>query len=272
MKSFREWLLEAIMDPKTALKIFGLAEFPKTPDELRQLHRKLALSNHPDRGGSLKKMQDINAANDVLKNWIGKSVKTVAGSTASRRSAETRRKKQTSKPADDTFKNATKTNFDDVDLDKNRMKTYGPIYEKILEYFNQLQADKFCKYISSILGQKFSWFVRSKTMKDIINITDNKKSPWMTWHFVNEDKSLCILVELYGDTNHQAYRLRDTDVGFNRKKDFVFEWMAGVSWFKNGNVTGKKPLTKKSRHQRANVAFLTDPSKLLPEAKLKTLI
>ena len=74
MKTFREYLEEAEMDPRTALQIFGLADFPKTESELKQLYKKLAMQNHPDRGGSLEKMKDINLANEVLKRNIDRSI------------------------------------------------------------------------------------------------------------------------------------------------------------------------------------------------------
>jgi len=39
-----------------------------SPKEIKQAYRKEALQNHPDKGGSTEKMQQINKANEVLKN------------------------------------------------------------------------------------------------------------------------------------------------------------------------------------------------------------
>ena len=82
-KSFKEWLEEAEMDPKSALQVFGLADFPKSMGELKSLYKKLALNNHPDRGGSLETMKDINLANEVLKRNIGRSIGAFCSKTAS---------------------------------------------------------------------------------------------------------------------------------------------------------------------------------------------
>ena len=132
MKSFKDWLIEAVMDPKTALNIFGLSEFPKTATELRNLHKKLALNNHPDRGGSLEKMQDINAANDVLKKWIGKSVKSVVGASA----GSGRGNAQAYRQAGETFKKSKEwsQNMQDAAA-ADSSKKYGPIFEAILKCF-----------------------------------------------------------------------------------------------------------------------------------------
>lgn len=48
-----------------ALTIFGLPA-SATPDQIKSKYRELALQNHPDRGGDLRKMQQINVARDVL--------------------------------------------------------------------------------------------------------------------------------------------------------------------------------------------------------------
>ena len=39
---------------------------PKTLEELKSAYRKLAMLNHPDRGGDIKAMQAINAEYDIL--------------------------------------------------------------------------------------------------------------------------------------------------------------------------------------------------------------
>lgn len=62
----RKKLDEEAMTLDRALGIFGLEEIP-SPKELGALHKKLALKNHPDRGGSVEKMAEINAAYDFLK-------------------------------------------------------------------------------------------------------------------------------------------------------------------------------------------------------------
>lgn len=53
-------------DPK-AYVVLGFQVGQKlTPDEVKKRHRELARKHHPDRGGSVAKMQEINAAVDQL--------------------------------------------------------------------------------------------------------------------------------------------------------------------------------------------------------------
>ena len=46
-------------------RFLGLQNFASR-DEIRSAYRKLALQNHPDKGGDLKKMQLINNVKDIL--------------------------------------------------------------------------------------------------------------------------------------------------------------------------------------------------------------
>lgn len=50
-----------------ARQVLGFAASePLTVDSVRKRHRELAKKHHPDRGGQLAKMQEVNAAVDVL--------------------------------------------------------------------------------------------------------------------------------------------------------------------------------------------------------------
>ena len=54
-----------------ARQVLGFAASePITKDQLRKRHRDLAKRHHPDRGGSVEKMQEVNAAVDVLMGWL----------------------------------------------------------------------------------------------------------------------------------------------------------------------------------------------------------
>ena len=63
-------LLEDKMTLSQAKDIFNLSSIPNS-QELKSLYKKLALQNHPDRGGSEQKMALINAAYDILSNNSG---------------------------------------------------------------------------------------------------------------------------------------------------------------------------------------------------------
>lgn len=54
------------MNLKLALSNFNLPVIPSTGEQLKAIYRKLARANHPDRGGDVKKMQQINLAYEYL--------------------------------------------------------------------------------------------------------------------------------------------------------------------------------------------------------------
>jgi hypothetical protein len=78
MKTFKTYLKEAKMTYDEALKIFGVQN-GYTEEILKKKYKELAVANHPDKGGSTAKMQDINVANDLLKKNIGQSGNTISG-------------------------------------------------------------------------------------------------------------------------------------------------------------------------------------------------
>jgi len=57
---------------RRARVIFGFGHGEAvTPDELKSRRRDLSKKHHPDRGGSLGKMQEINNAHDILAAELG---------------------------------------------------------------------------------------------------------------------------------------------------------------------------------------------------------
>ena len=269
MKSFKEWLEEAVMDPKTALKIFGLSEFPKTAVELRNLHKKLALTNHPDRGGSLEKMQDINAANDVLKKWIGKSVKTVAGASGGASSG--RSNAQAYRQAGQTFRTsgaARDTNRETFRQDI--LKTRGPIYEAILKCLKKIDFFGCVSHLTNFFGEPFTHIEKASTVADVINMKSYWKETWVSHLFVNKSRTIVFEVALTGDSDHMAWLMRHHPNGFNNSKTFDFEWSFAVNVWR-GNPPQKKVLTRRVKYRRADLGLLRNPSKMLPVAKLKKI-
>ena len=65
---FKQWLLERSMTFSEALNILGVTEEQiKDKTFLKKHWKKLAMQNHPDRGGDMETMQKINVAYDILK-------------------------------------------------------------------------------------------------------------------------------------------------------------------------------------------------------------
>lgn len=273
MKSFKEWLEEAVMDPKTALKIFGLSEFPKTAVELRNLHKKLALTNHPDRGGSLEKMQDINAANDVLKKWIGKSVKTVAGASGGASSG--RSNAQAYRQAGRTFTTSrARAEANRTAARENTLKERGPMYGAILECLkggaNGFDFFGCINHLTTFYGEQFTHVEKAATVQEVVDMKDRTRQSWVSHLFVNKSKTIVIEIELIGDTDHMVWLKRNMKDGFNNSKKFDFEWSFAVNVWR-GNPPQKKVLTRRVKYRRADLGLLRNPSKMLPVAKLKKI-
>lgn len=66
-----------------AMQIFGVDTLHLTPDELKAKYRTLSLQNHPDRGGSVEMMQDVNQAYDLLKRNLGQSANSYSRGSSS---------------------------------------------------------------------------------------------------------------------------------------------------------------------------------------------
>ncbi|KZP25207.1 hypothetical protein FIBSPDRAFT_856185 [Athelia psychrophila] len=69
-----EWVkggFKAKLDRKEAIAILGLKEGPKMKSQLKDAHRHIMLSNHPDRGGSPYLASKINEAKDLLDKLEG---------------------------------------------------------------------------------------------------------------------------------------------------------------------------------------------------------
>jgi hypothetical protein len=60
------YLIKEAMSVDQAKKVFSIDSIPDEV-ELKKLYKNLSIQNHPDKGGSLEKMKDINQAYDLLK-------------------------------------------------------------------------------------------------------------------------------------------------------------------------------------------------------------
>jgi len=69
----QEWIMggfQAKMDRKEAMTILGLRERDLTKAKLKEAHRRIMISNHPDRGGSPYLSTKINQARDLLEKQV----------------------------------------------------------------------------------------------------------------------------------------------------------------------------------------------------------
>ena len=133
MKTFREFLEE--MSVSDAYRVFGLSSRQNiSPIDLKKRYKNLALKNHPDRGGDLKAMQDINVAFEVLSQNLSKS----------------------SKPS----------NFDI----KQKTEMVGNAAKEAI--LSEIDAKKYEQYFESIFGEKFDhgFQIKRVILNNIINV------------------------------------------------------------------------------------------------------
>lgn len=258
MNTFKEYIEEAAMDARTALQIFGLSEFPKTADELRKLHKQLAMQNHPDRGGSLDKMKDINAANDVLKQNIGRSVKSTfftAGRAAN--------PAQAYQKAGSVFRRGAKTASEQPETEDEKAAKIirKKIFNLIMQKLSVIDTAGIKSRLDSSLNDVFAMEI---LMPPKTSITD----PWLTLNFKNSNKTVWLNVRMNGDTDHYAYRMRHTDSGVLKTDNFDFQWSLGIDLYYGRN---KMTIMKTKKFRAQDLDFLKNAGKFLPPAKLKKM-
>jgi curved DNA-binding protein CbpA len=80
--------LERELTVPEAMQAFGLDTLRLSPEELKAKYRTLSMHHHPDRGGSVETMQQINAAYAVLKRSLGRDAGSYSsGSSNTNRSS-----------------------------------------------------------------------------------------------------------------------------------------------------------------------------------------
>lgn len=264
MKSFSEYIAEAAMDLKGALKVFGLKDVPKSADELKKLHKKLAMKNHPDRGGSLEKMKVINMANDVLKQYLGGGL---AGVSISRGDEPIKQKFQ----GVHTLRKYGKV-FPRGEMPKELPKeeVCRKIRMYIMTFFNECfnsSKSQYCSYLNSMFKEPFTVSISTRQIDgDGFKRLNDIKEPWMTASFSNADGSKIFNVHVTGNSDRMAYKNREELDGYYNKIDFDFEWKVSAEAFKNGS---RKVILKPLKFRRKDERYLKDPSQMLPSDKIK---
>ena len=254
------------MDVRTALKIFGLSEFPKTAAELKRLHKQLAMQNHPDRGGSLEKMKDINTANDVLKKYVGMSASNVSFSTAA------------SGPIKQGFSGFHTLRKYGSPCPRGNMPEEVPKEEvckkmrlhMLTFFYKGLSLDKFCSYLQSVFGPEFKGSVETRQIAttDAEKRLNDIKEPWMTASFRSVDGKYAVDVFFTGNTDKAAYKNRNNLDGYYYEARYEFEFKLSANAY---SENGKKiAILKPTRYfRRKDAKILDEPSILLPKDKLR---
>lgn len=146
MNRYESYLREVRMTGDEAAKILGLTD-KATAEDVKTAYRKASMANHPDRGGSVDKMQDVNAAYAVLKNGYGggaaKSYQSYAAEAAARR------------------------------------EEYTAMTKTAKEYFvNTFNATAFADYFAKLFDKKFTVAARA---------SNNDSYAHAEWTFTSED-------------------------------------------------------------------------------------
>lgn len=196
MKSFREYLRESYVTFEDALKLFGIRDSDDykslTTLELRNLYKKLAIANHPDKGGSVQMMQKINAAYDILQSNTGE---------VSKKDQELNRLEKAKLYAGISI-NSINTNFRPV---------------------------VFCSYFEEIFGERFDYEFTTTNPNQINQWSSHVSA---IARFFNEDKTTALSVsytisfnQLYGSEVKLGASDGDdlsvyahTEILYNRKK------------------------------------------------------
>lgn len=263
MKTFREYLEEAEMDPRTALQIFGLADFPKTESELKQLYKKLAMQNHPDRGGSLEKMKDINLANEVLKRNIGRSIGNSYGGSG--RTGSMSGNARAYRRAGSVFTQRAKPNASRPKSEEEMKhdEMCDRIRKRILRFFAELDSAGIAMHLKNIVGQDFTFKVTNWMPNKPESIYS--KAPWIKTEFFNADRSIVFWINLTGNTDGNAYRMRNLPGGAALDDDFDFEWTYAVDLDYGGH---RHSISKAKKCRIKDIVILQTPEKILPKRKV----
>lgn len=234
MKSFKQWLIEASMDLSTAMSIFGLAQPPKSSEELKSLYKKLAMRCHPDHGGSTQKMQELNAARDVLMRNIG-----AGGSRSSRSRSETEERIR-------------------------KLREFEKmVVASVAKFFTGFKKDAYKEYFEGIFKKPFD--VKVKTGKDK-SMFSTEDIPYLEMTACTEGNADVFNLRLTANVRDSAFNLlKGTSLA---SKDVVFDYYVTT----DALTGGKKQVIVKSLHvKKSDPAVLSNPETVFPKARMVKL-
>lgn len=231
------YIIQEAMSLTQAQKVFGIDNIPDL-ETLKNIHKKLVIKHHPDRGGDLTTMQNVNAAFDLLKKNTG-----VAGTTK-----------------------ATRFNWDEV-YAKNKIK-FGLMRDFFAKTFD---VEKFKSYLENIFEASLSYKVVDNTPKEFFKgkgITDSQYSTFYNAeiHFYTEDKKTYFAVNYsISDVTPQTGALGSSEID---ERDIMYSISSYTSIFYQNK---KVKLSQNSWNYQYNIGIkkFLDPKELFPEVKIK---
>lgn len=220
-----------------ALKLFELPS-GYTADDVNRKFKRLAMKFHPDRGGSVEQMQDINDARDTLLKTAGRP--SSSGS---------------SKKSDPWHPDVEEWN-------RKRREIQDLMLEIVTKYFDNFDSEKFRNYFNFVFKSNFDAKVEySKFFTDCHKHSDN---PGIHARFESPDRSK--IISFCIDVNY--YRLFDmlrdgTSLSSNDMQ---------VSYWSELFIDGKKQKVSQTIFSQSNKkAILTDPEVMFPMKKMEKI-
>lgn len=234
------YIVNEAMSIAQAKKIFNIDSVPSL-DDLKDLHKKLVMKHHPDRGGDLSTMQNVNAAFDLLKKNTGSS----SSSSGSRYSAP---------------------NWDEI-YAKNKMR-FGLMRDFFAKTYDN---EKMKQYLEEIFGEPLTTEMSDNTPKSFFKnepIKDNQYSSSYSVdiHFFSKDKKTYFTV-IYSISNNtpSSGALGSSDID---ERDIVYNISVFTTFYYNRKNL-KLSQNRYSYKYNIGVKKLLDPKELFPEAKIK---
>ncbi len=232
MKSFNQTYQELLESVAEGIDLFK-SILPKnyTLNDLKGAYKKLALANHPDRGGDLNKMKDVNLAYEQLSKRAHPDGSSSYGSV--NQEPELSREEK---------------------LARNEKR--HAYVKSTVEYY--LKPELYEKYLESIFGVTFS----SK-------IADNKINSWYVsdyisqWLFYDENNTKFFKIQLRADLNRQKSNVLGGGEG-------IFDFQIYISTDCVIDTKKIKINTWEINKQNI-AELLKDPAKLFPADRVKKL-
>jgi len=164
-----EIILEANLTMSDALRIFNISNIPDATT-LKKLYQHLAIKNHPDRGGDVEKMKQINSAYEILKS---------------------------NKPSTSSSGRSSYDNMTDQER-KDKWKRAAYIAKSVIE--TTLDIHKFSSYFEEVFSQKF-------TVKSALHNPETDRfnqDVYNKYEFTSSDNEI-VLTLLINVSTHDLY-------------------------------------------------------------------